>query len=147
VYDKNGEPLASAQVMALRQVYKDGRRTLTIVQIVTTDDRGEYRLFWLAPGRYYVSAKPDITELAVNIGQANAYSAAAVRITPPMRFGTFEQATSPTVKTRRLKTGEIVEEMYLPVYYPGTPDPQGAAPISVAAGANVGGVDLMTELG
>src|SRR6516164_10211712 len=27
----------------------------------------------------------------------------------------FEQAPAPSVKTRRLKTGEIVEEMYLPV--------------------------------
>ena len=41
IYDKNGEPLGNAQVMAMRQVYKDGRRTLTIVQIVSTDDRGE----------------------------------------------------------------------------------------------------------
>src|SRR5215472_7059286 len=147
VYGKNGEPVGNAQVMAMRQVYKDGRRTLTIVQMVATDDRGEYRLFWLAPGRYYVSAKPDITELAVNIGQANSYNAPAVRITPPMRFGTFEQATLPSIKTRRLKTGEIVEEMYLPVYYPGTPDPQSAAPIAVAAGATAGGVDVTTEIG
>ena len=65
VYDRNGEPLGNGQVMAMRQVYKNGRRALTIVQIVATDDRGEYRLFWLAPGRYYVSAKPDITELPV----------------------------------------------------------------------------------
>ncbi len=147
VYGKNGEPLANALVMAMRQVYKDGRRTLTIVQTNATDDRGEYRLFWLAPGRYYVSAKPDITEINVNIGQPNAYNAAALRITPPMRFGTFEEATSPSVKTRRLKTGEVVEEMYLPTYYPGTPDPQTAAPIAVAAGATVGGVDLTTEVG
>jgi protocatechuate 3,4-dioxygenase beta subunit len=147
VFGRNGEPLGNAQVMAMRQVYKDGRRTLTIVQMVATDDRGEYRLFWLAPGRYYVSAKPDITELAVNIGQPNSYNAPAVRITPPMRFGTFEQATPPSVKTRRLKTGEIVEEMYLPTYYPGTPDSQAAAPIAVAAGATVGGADLTTEIG
>src|SRR5262245_33948323 len=90
VYGINGEPLGKAQVMAMRQVYKDGRRTLTIVQMVATDDRGEYRLFWLAPGRYYVSARPDITELAMNLGQPNSYNAPAVRITPPMRFGTFE---------------------------------------------------------
>src|SRR5262249_31894866 len=106
VYDKNGEPVGKAQVMAMRQVYKNGRRTLTIVQTVTTDDRGEYRLFWLRTGRYYVSAKPDITEVAMNLGQPNAYSAPAVHITAPMRFGTFEQSTAPSVKTRRLKTGE-----------------------------------------
>jgi len=147
VYDPNGEPLGNGQVMAMRQVYKNGRRALTIVQIVATDDRGEYRLFWLAPGRYYVSAKPDITELPMNLGQPNSYNAPALRITPPMRFGTFEQATSPAVKTRRLKSGETVEEMYLPAYYPGTIDPEAAAPISVVPGATVGGVDLTTEIG
>jgi protocatechuate 3,4-dioxygenase beta subunit len=147
IYDKNGEPVGKAQVMALRQVYKNGRRTLTIVQTVSTDDRGEYRLFWLAPGRYYVSAKPDIVEIAMNLGQTNAYNAAAVHITPPMRFGTFELANAPSIKTRRLKTGEVIEEMYLQTYYPGTPDPHAAAPISVAAGATVGGVDLTTDIG
>lgn len=147
VFDKNGDPLGNAQVTAMRQVFKNGRRTLTIVQTVATDDRGEYRLFWLTPGRYYVSATPDITEVAMNVGQATAYSAAAVHITPPARFGTFEQAAAPTVKTRRLKSGEIVEEMYLPAYYPGTTDPQAAAPIAVAAGAMVGGVDLTTGIG
>src|SRR5206468_3397974 len=94
VYDRDGDPLENAQVMALRPVYKNGRRTLTIVQAVATDDRGEYRLFWLAPGRYYVSAKPDIAEVTANVGQPNSYKAAAVHITPPMRFGTFEQAAS-----------------------------------------------------
>jgi hypothetical protein len=147
VYGKNGEPAGNAQVMAMRQVYKDGRPTMTLVQIVASDDRGEYRLFWLTPGRYYVAAKPDITELSINTGEPTAYNAAAVRITPPMRFGSFEQATSPSVTTRRLKTGEIVEEMYLPTYYPGTPDPQAAAAIPVAAGAAVGGVDITTETG
>lgn len=147
IYDKNGEPLGNAQVMAMRQVYKDGRRTLTIVQMVSTDDRGEYRLFWLAPGNYYVAARPDIAQLVMNIGQANSYNAPAVHITPPMRFGTYEQATAPSVKTRRLKNGEIVEEIYLPVYYPGTAEPQAAAPIAVPAGATVGGVDVTPDIG
>jgi protocatechuate 3,4-dioxygenase beta subunit len=147
IYDKNGEPLGNAQVMAMRQVYKDGRRTLTIVQMVSTDDRGAYRLFWLAPGNYYVAARPDIAQVVMNIGQANSYNAPAVHITPPMRFGTYEQAAAPSVKTRRLKNGEIVEEMYLPVYYPGTPDAQAAAPIAVPAGATVGGVDVTPEAG
>jgi protocatechuate 3,4-dioxygenase beta subunit len=147
VYDRDGEPIGNAQVMAMRSAYKNGRRTLTIVQTVATDDRGEYRLFWLAPGRYYVSAKPDIAELPVNMGQPNSYNAAAVHITPPMRFGTYEQATSPSIKARRLKTGELVEEMYLPTYYPGTTDPQAAAPVAVAAGTTVGGVDLSTDIG
>src|SRR5213078_4613799 len=43
VYDRDGEPLGKAQVLALRHVYKNGRRGMTIVQSVESDDRGEYR--------------------------------------------------------------------------------------------------------
>src|SRR5205814_6834271 len=65
VYDADGEPLGKAQVQAMRPVYKNGQRVLTIVQIVESDDRGEYRLFWLPPGRYYVAAKSGIAELPI----------------------------------------------------------------------------------
>ena len=57
VYDREG-PLGKLQVQALRPIYREGQRTLTIVQSVLTDDRGEYRLFWLPPGPYYVRARP-----------------------------------------------------------------------------------------
>jgi hypothetical protein len=133
--------------MALRLAYKNGSRTMTIVQSVESDDRGEYRLYWLAPGRYYVAVKPDIAEFTLNPGQPNPYSAPVVRVTPPSRFGTFEQAANPVVHKRRLKTGEVIEEMYLPVYYPNTLDMRAAAPVSVTSGITVGGVDIAAGAG
>src|SRR5437867_11918755 len=86
VYDRDGEPVGNAQVQALRSIYRDGRKTLTIVQSVQTDDRGEYRLFWLAPGRYYVSAQPDIPELPAAISPTGV-TMATVQITDPVRSG------------------------------------------------------------
>jgi len=56
VYDDKGEPLANVEVRALRASYQEGRRVLTVAQSVRTNDLGEYRLFWLPPGRYFVSA-------------------------------------------------------------------------------------------
>jgi protocatechuate 3,4-dioxygenase beta subunit len=132
VYDRDGEPLGNTQVYALRPVYKDGRRTTAIVQTVVSDDRGEYRLYWLAPGRYFVGAKPDASE---------------VHITPPTRFGTYEQATNAVVHRHRLKSGEVAEEMYLPVYYPNTVDISAASAIAVTAGATVGSVDIAAGSG
>jgi hypothetical protein len=41
-------------VQALKQIYADGEPALQLVQTVTTDDRGDYRLFGLEPGKYYV---------------------------------------------------------------------------------------------
>ncbi len=58
IFDSNGEPLGNADVQALRASYARGIRSLMPVQSVQTNDLGEYRLFWLPPGRYYVMAQP-----------------------------------------------------------------------------------------
>jgi large repetitive protein len=52
VSDPNGQPLGNVEVLAMKASYPDGRRILIPVQSVFTNDLGEYRLFWLAPGRY-----------------------------------------------------------------------------------------------
>jgi hypothetical protein len=57
VLDEEGEPLPWAQVSALREVYSSGKRKLSSEALVPTNDLGEYRLFGLKPGRYFVSAK------------------------------------------------------------------------------------------
>jgi Carboxypeptidase regulatory-like domain len=55
IYDDDGEPLPSVQVNAVRQVYSEGKRSRTSASFAATNDLGEYRLFGLAPGRYFVS--------------------------------------------------------------------------------------------
>jgi hypothetical protein len=136
VYDRDGEPAGRATVQALRPYYRDGRRALTMVQSVVTNDRGEYRLFWLPPGRYYVTAKSDDEQYSRQ-----------VRITEPARFVTFEQASSPQVRNRTLPTGEVIEETQLAVYYPGTTDVNGAAPIDLRSGGNAEGIDVPVASG
>jgi hypothetical protein len=55
VYDSEGEGLANMQVQLLRSAYQpDGSKTLSTVQSVTTNDLGEYRLFWIPAGHYYI---------------------------------------------------------------------------------------------
>ncbi len=56
VVDENREPIRSVRVEALRAEYRDGVRNWVIANQNTTDDRGEYRLFNLQPGIYYVRA-------------------------------------------------------------------------------------------
>ncbi|MGA2427275.1 MAG: carboxypeptidase-like regulatory domain-containing protein [Candidatus Acidiferrum sp.] len=56
ILDEDGEPLAEVRVSALREVYSKGKRSRSPKVIVETNDLGEYRLFGLAPGRYFVSA-------------------------------------------------------------------------------------------
>lgn len=46
-----------APVEALQAHYVNGRMTLKEVKATSTDDLGEYRLFWIPPGDYYVRAR------------------------------------------------------------------------------------------
>ncbi len=55
IVDDTGEPVVGATVAVMRPRFVDGARRLTRVgRAVETNDRGEYRLFDLAPGSYYV---------------------------------------------------------------------------------------------
>jgi hypothetical protein len=56
VFDEDGSPFAGAIVDALVTRSDNGTDTLFSVSSSQTDDRGEFRLFGLAPGHYYVSA-------------------------------------------------------------------------------------------
>jgi hypothetical protein len=56
VYDEFGDPLEGASVSILQVQYEAGRRQLTRVADRSTDDRGEYRVFNVPAGRYFVGA-------------------------------------------------------------------------------------------
>lgn len=56
VLDDQGAPLVSATVQVQRYEYRLGERRLLPEGLSRTDDRGEYRVFGLPPGEYYVSA-------------------------------------------------------------------------------------------
>jgi hypothetical protein len=132
IVDADGDPIGRVQVLALRQVYDGGKTILTIAQTVMSNDRGEYRLFWLTPGFYRVAARPfDASSVAqtVNVG-------------PPRRFGTSEQATAPVLNRRTLENGAAVEEVSIPIYSPSTPDPQLATLVALAPGENASGIDV-----
>jgi len=57
VQDRYGAPIANVLVEALRQSY-DARGNRTFIRAASslTDDRGEYRIFWLDPGEYFFYA-------------------------------------------------------------------------------------------
>jgi hypothetical protein len=56
VLDEFGEPVSEAQVTVSRYQYTGGRRQLMPVRSNTTNDLGQFRIFGLAPGDYYLSA-------------------------------------------------------------------------------------------
>jgi hypothetical protein len=58
VHDLQGRPLVSANAQAFRLVYQAGRPNLQQAANAQTNDRGEYRLYRLPPGDYYLSVTP-----------------------------------------------------------------------------------------
>jgi hypothetical protein len=68
ILDPLGRPSVVATVYALRLAYQEGRPTLLSTKSVSTNDRGEYRIFWLEPGEYYIRA-----EKTLPAGPARAY--------------------------------------------------------------------------
>jgi len=56
VVDEDGLAVRNCTVTAVQPGYEQGRRTLMSVGSGRTDDRGEYRISELAPGRYYFFA-------------------------------------------------------------------------------------------
>ena len=68
VLDEAGEPATEVQVVIMRYQYSNGRRQLTPGRLATTNDIGEFRLFGIPPGQYFVSA----TLRAPNINDAPA---------------------------------------------------------------------------
>jgi len=138
VADQYGDPVASVPVKAGKVTYLPGQRQLRSVQQVLTNDLGEYRLFGLQPGRYFVSA---------------------VLFDPPWIEGnTFHQPTPPTLDGRpagtmslaidsALASGLIDEriltgEIFAPIYYVGAKDAATATAIELRPGMSLESIDL-----
>jgi hypothetical protein len=114
VYDSDGNPVPNILVQALKYVYQEDELTLIPATGAQSNDLGEYRLFGLTPGRYYVKS-------------AAFAGAGGLIISGGQRLGT--ESFEPAAK-------------FAPVYYPGALDLDSARAIDVEAGADFGGIDF-----
>lgn len=57
ITDGNGMPITGLRVSAATLNVLNGRRTLATNKTAQTDDRGQYRLFWMGAGEYYIVAE------------------------------------------------------------------------------------------
>jgi Carboxypeptidase regulatory-like domain len=120
IRNEDGDPMPWVQVTALREAYTDGKRKLSPTAQETTNDLGEYRLFGLRPGRYFVSAAYSTK----NHGLEQSADA--------------EDEGMPAAEERS-------PQRYVATYYPGTPDPAKAATISVKPGDEIPSVDILLQ--
>lgn len=117
---------------------------------IVTDDRGVYRAFGLAPGRYVVTA--GASDLAVT--QLTRFSDAEMdeilarlqRRSSGVAAPNTPGAAPRSPQSRPEPTPPPAMYGYAPVYYPGTPDPDQAATIALENGEERAGVDINLQL-
>lgn len=147
VTDEYGEPVANATVVAMRYAYAAGGRRLMPAPGAssrdTTDDQGQYRLFGLPPGEYYVSAtlRTGGGEVTDPMGEPSGYAATyypgAANLLDATRvpLGVAQENTNVSfglIATRLVKvSGRVLTSE-------GTPASGGVVMLMPADGANAG---------
>jgi len=140
VLDNDRNPVRRVWVRALKAIYRDGQRNFNVVDHAETNDLGEYRVFGLSPGLYFVSAIPRERPRIMD----DSY---IVPVVPSI--ANYNQSTIITPGREILAAGGIdpaalSNERYLTVYHPGTTEAVSAVPIELRPGATVTGIDLPT---
>jgi hypothetical protein len=133
VLDEDGEALARALVTVQRYQYVRGERQLMPAGGDQTDDRGQYRVFGLPPGDYYVSAST--AGLAEMLGRGLQQLAAGLG----GRGGGRGALAA-------LAGNEAEVSGYAPTYYPGVPSAAEAGRVTIAPGQELGGIDFQIQL-
>ncbi|HEY2844213.1 MAG TPA: carboxypeptidase-like regulatory domain-containing protein [Bryobacteraceae bacterium] len=114
----DGDPAVGVPVQLYREYHVRGRHGFTAVRSAVTDDHGDYRVYDLAPGVYYMAA---IYEKA--------------------------PATRDVRDQPRLDdlAREIPSDTYATTFYPDTLKLGEAVPIRLGYGGEIGGIDLFLQ--
>jgi len=118
VVDELGEPVAEAEVQAMRMQFMNGKRRLTPSgRTASTNDLGQFRIYGLPPGEYYVSASLRNMNMMLDMMTGGAAG----------------------------PTGSNQASGYASTYFPGTPSPAEAQRVAVAVGQELGSVDIQLQ--
>jgi protocatechuate 3,4-dioxygenase beta subunit len=116
VLDEFGEPVADANVSAMRMQFVNGRkRMMNVGRNSQTNDLGQFRLYGLPPGEYFISATLRSMDMMVDMMAPGGPS------------------------------GSAPSSGYAPTYFPGTPSPADAQRVTVAVGQELGSVDIALQ--
>ncbi len=148
IVDELGEALPDASVQAMRYQYVGGQRELRPTgRTAQTNDIGEFRIFGLPPGEYYVASTvrtPGVLLQAVAGDAAVALRTLATEVTATLDTG-GRGGLPPEIEQRlqaALGSGTDDPSGYAPTYYPGTPNVAEAQRVTVGIGEEVSGVSF-----
>lgn len=112
ITDEDGDPVPDMEVQAMRSYVSQGKRALTTEGYSETNDLGEFRLYGLAKGHYFIRAQ--------------------------VREGWHVPAAGSDSRD----SGSTPETGYAPIYYPGTSDQARASALDVLPGQEIPSVDF-----
>src|SRR6185295_18373141 len=131
IRDANGRPAVGILVQLLHAVYNSaGQKSFQAVGSGKTDDRGEYRVYWVTPGRYYVAAGSS----QLSAGTAMETIRYTTTSAPGVTTITSNAASSPN---------EVAGERYPTTFFPGVTDVSAGSVIEVPSGSDLSGVDFL----
>jgi hypothetical protein len=137
--DDTGTALSSGQVRAQQVVFVNGERTFVdvpgILPRATTDDRGVYRIYGLPPGDYVVSATGGGAGVAHVVTQEELDDANRLTRSPGTAASRSTGAARPQPEFARV-----------PTFHPAVAAPSQAQTITLRAGEERTGVDIVSQL-
>jgi hypothetical protein len=99
IIDNAGQPAVSVSLQLLKAIYnQQGQRIFQNAGQARTNDRGEYRFYWVTPGRYYLVGGNSPTTLSFGGTNSPNESGDTYVLTYYPGTGDFNRATSIDVK-------------------------------------------------
>jgi hypothetical protein len=130
VLDQDGDAMPGIMVRVMRYQYQQGERRLTPAGNAQTDDRGQYRVWGLMPGEYYV----------------NAIARGGGPFGPGGGGGRGGRGGGPPPAAVAAGGTEPDQQNYAPTYYPGVPSVNEAKPITVGLSQEVLDINFNMQL-
>jgi len=138
VLDSTGEPLVGVTVQALRSSYDaTGKRAMQPVGTARTNDLGEYRLYWINPGRYFVNANT-----ARSFADILSSSAAQAASQPQSAEQAQAVASAASLFGPGANPNEVAATEFGLTFYPGTTDATRAVAIDLQPGSEIRAIDF-----
>jgi hypothetical protein len=135
IMERSGEPMPGVLVQLLKPMFQDGRRTMVVMKSMLTNDLGEYRIFWVTPGSYYVNVIPP-----PDTPSGGGLNIVMNPTGQPAGRGLWSNQSN--VATRPVGSGLPESEAYLPIFFPDTADENAAMPVELLPGAEVRSIDI-----
>jgi protocatechuate 3,4-dioxygenase beta subunit len=139
VTNQNGQPMVYSNVDILKGAYDaTGQLTPVVALTVTTNDLGEYRAFWLAPGQYILRAGYSQLNSYSYQGTINPLGTDTTRVTPLV----FQDSPPRANAAPATASQEPAITPVLSNYYGGAADPKNAQLVEVRSGTETAGIDI-----